>query len=120
MDISLLNKCPDWFGDGTFDIVPILFQQLYSIHASIDNKYIPLVYAFLPNKKQTNYDKLLNFISQNVTVKLLEFLEMNFQIFTLEHYYKGQLFRIHLKIFKSSSLFAYKDVMEGFVEFSKH
>jgi hypothetical protein len=31
-NLLLLNDNPDWFGDGTFDIAPTHFKQLYTIH----------------------------------------------------------------------------------------
>jgi len=38
------------FADGTFYANPILFKQLYTIHAFIEGEMFPLVFAFLPEK----------------------------------------------------------------------
>ncbi|XP_064109705.1 uncharacterized protein LOC135217666 [Macrobrachium nipponense] len=44
--------------DGTFDITPPLFSQLYSIHGLYLGRTHPLVYALLPNKRQGTYETL--------------------------------------------------------------
>ena len=36
------------FGDGTFDVAPHLFTQLYTIHALIEDTCVPVVFALLP------------------------------------------------------------------------
>ena len=38
------------FADGTFYANPILFKQLYTIHAFIEGEMYPPVFAFLPDK----------------------------------------------------------------------
>ncbi|RNA07460.1 hypothetical protein BpHYR1_050795 [Brachionus plicatilis] len=52
-NLRLLEKYRDWFCDGTFDISPVLFTQLSTIHIILNNKDLLLVYAMLPNKEQT-------------------------------------------------------------------
>lgn len=58
-NLKELSNSQHCFVDGTFDIVPNIFSQLFSIHCIKNTKIIPLVYALLPNKKQTTYIKLL-------------------------------------------------------------
>lgn len=31
-NLSFLSYCEEWYMDGTFDVAPILFKQLYTIH----------------------------------------------------------------------------------------
>jgi hypothetical protein len=61
-NLRWLNKLRDWLGDGTFDIAPKIFTQLNTIHGLKGHKTIPLLYAFLPNKKKENYVKLFKAI----------------------------------------------------------
>ena len=42
-------------GDGTFFVTPPHFQQVYTLHAYNDGKYMPLLFALLPNKKEETY-----------------------------------------------------------------
>lgn len=53
--IQLLSNSADWFGDGTFKVCPEIFFQLYTIHAKINQRVIPCVYALLPDKTQQTY-----------------------------------------------------------------
>lgn len=47
-----------WAIDGTFKVCPPLFEQLFTVHALIDGKAVPMVYALLTNKRQDTYRKL--------------------------------------------------------------
>ena len=56
-NLKVLRKCRQWHGDGTFDTVPKMFQQLYTIHGRyesqrvpIQTKVIPLFYGFDKSK----------------------------------------------------------------------
>ena len=42
---------------------------MYSIHGSVGGKSVPLVYALLPNKKQTSYEELFRVVDQHVSNK---------------------------------------------------
>ena len=53
-----LARFDTWFMDGTFDVAPLLFNQLYIIRASLGNTAVTCVYAFLPNKHQETYVEL--------------------------------------------------------------
>ena len=57
--LTLLENNGDWFIDGTFDSVPLIYTQLFTIHGRIDGKVIPCVYVFLPNKTQVSYTTAL-------------------------------------------------------------
>ena len=56
--LDLLAGCEEWFCDGTFSTAPDVFYQIYTIHGKIENSRLPLVYALLPDKKETTYDSL--------------------------------------------------------------
>ena len=49
--------------DGTFNIAPPLFTQVYSIHADFLGRSHPLVFSLLTNKRQAIYRALLNELS---------------------------------------------------------
>ena len=51
-NLDILSHATDWAMDGTFDAAPMLFTQVYSIHATFMERTLPLVYALLPNKNQ--------------------------------------------------------------------
>ncbi len=44
----------EWFGDGTFDKVPAVFQ-LYTIHCKIGYTFPPFLYFLLPNKTRDTF-----------------------------------------------------------------
>lgn len=47
------KECERWRADATFDCVPIIFKQLYTIHGVYRNKSLPLYYVLMP-KNQKN------------------------------------------------------------------
>ena len=58
--LDLLENNTDWFIDGTFDTVPLIYTQLFTIHARVQGgKVIPCVYVLLPNKTQVSYTETL-------------------------------------------------------------
>ena len=50
-DLHRLSKCEFWIMDGTFDVTPPLFNQMYSIHGAYGNektrRILPFVYVFM-------------------------------------------------------------------------
>lgn len=54
-NFQLLKQYRHWMVDGTFDICPRFFCQLFSVHAIIHSSNVPLVYGLLPNKEEVNY-----------------------------------------------------------------
>ena len=58
-NLQLLSQSTDWFGDGTFKTVPLIFQQLYTLHALHNGYVIPVIFALLPNKTKATYDHFL-------------------------------------------------------------
>ena len=57
--IRLLATNPHWFMDGTFKVCPEIFFQIYTIHALINYQIFPCVFAPLPNKTDTTYNRFL-------------------------------------------------------------
>jgi hypothetical protein len=57
-NIGILQQATDWYMDGTFDVTPPLFAQLFSIHGTCLGQTHPLVFALLPNKRRDTYARL--------------------------------------------------------------
>jgi hypothetical protein len=49
-NIKLLIAHKQWFADGTFEVAPLIYKQMYNISASIKGKILPLVYTLLNRK----------------------------------------------------------------------
>ncbi|CAF3984236.1 unnamed protein product, partial [Rotaria sp. Silwood1] len=62
---SILASSTEFLVDGTFDIVPDIFYQLYVIHAVHREHVIPVVFCLLRRKNATTYQEMIN--------KILEF-----------------------------------------------
>lgn len=54
-NLERLATCARAYSDGTFDTVPPLFTQLYSVHGLIHHFVRPLVYGLLPRKDRPTY-----------------------------------------------------------------
>jgi len=50
-----MNVAKTVYSDGTFSIVPKLFQQLYTLHVEVQDMVVPVVYFLLPNKRESTY-----------------------------------------------------------------
>lgn len=68
-NIKWLKQNPQWFIDGTFDICPKLFLQLFTIQITKNAYTLPLVYALLPNKKSTTYKKLFDIVESKINAQ---------------------------------------------------
>ena len=58
-DLEALRDSPSWAADGTFSVVPPLFQQLYTIHVRLGFQYIPVVYILMSERTDMAYRKAL-------------------------------------------------------------
>ncbi|KAG8237371.1 hypothetical protein J437_LFUL017440 [Ladona fulva] len=77
-NIRHLENSRFWVMDGTFQTVPVLFRQLYSIHdlpgTGETAKILPMVYALMTSKSEESYRKLfeqLNDFANELNVDLL-------------------------------------------------
>lgn len=50
------------YGDGTFDKVPKMFFQLYTLHAKVGNSYPPCIYFLLQRKNLSTYSKMFEIL----------------------------------------------------------
>ena len=51
--------------DGTFKSSPQLFYQLFTVHAVFNDQHFPLVYAFLPNKTTSIYNRFFQKLKES-------------------------------------------------------
>jgi hypothetical protein len=57
-NIDALEHNRHWFMDGTFKVAPELFVQLFTIHALVDNRALPMVYVLLQTKTEVDYERV--------------------------------------------------------------
>ena len=53
--LDFLSNADDWFADGTFDVVPAQFTQLYTVHGLKNGRNIVGCYGLLSNKTRQTY-----------------------------------------------------------------
>lgn len=49
-NLELLADCDVWCCDGTFNSVPLIFEQFYTVHGIYRRKLLPLVYILARDK----------------------------------------------------------------------
>lgn len=57
-----LSRADIWYVDGTFYSSPSYFYQMYTIHGMVDGYMCTLIYALLPNKRETTYRRLFELV----------------------------------------------------------
>ena len=67
-NFKLMNEYCDWYCDGTFDVAPKLFRQLYTVNIIVKNKNLPMVYALIPDKSQVSYVLFFKFLSGYIRI----------------------------------------------------
>lgn len=50
------------FVDGTFGTCPQLFYQIFTLHATVNGRHVPLIYCLLPNKQQVMYVRVFQIL----------------------------------------------------------
>lgn len=69
---EILKQAKEFYCDGTFKSAVPPFSQLYTIHADLGStndqnmNIIPVLYALLPNKKQSTYEIMLHLIKSQI------------------------------------------------------
>nr|XP_033798636.1 uncharacterized protein LOC117359609 [Geotrypetes seraphini] len=58
-NLEVLEQHGHWFMDGTFKVAPHLFVQVFTIHAFVDNRALPMVYVLLNSKREEDYERVL-------------------------------------------------------------
>ncbi|XP_071577721.1 uncharacterized protein [Temnothorax nylanderi] len=65
-NLQVLRGCDTWYCDGTFKVVPEIFDQLYTVHGEVNGKVVPLVYALCPNRRKRTYQTLLRVLKDAI------------------------------------------------------
>ena len=60
----ILAGTPTVFMDGTFDVVPTIFAQLYTLHGFYKGQMLPLAYFLLPDKEASTYVRMFNLLRE--------------------------------------------------------
>lgn len=55
--IKMLANADCWIMDGTFDVVPSIFRQLYTIFAKTGDATVPAVFCLMTSKSRVCYDE---------------------------------------------------------------
>lgn len=66
-NIRHLSRAKYWIMDGTFKTAPIIFKQLYTIHAPVggtNQKIVPLLYALMTAKSEELYKRLFQELNE--------------------------------------------------------
>lgn len=77
---SLLCESEIVLMDGTFDVVPKIFSQLYTLHGVYEEKTICFLYCLLVDKKYETYLKLFRSIQDLAIQRNMIFSPKKFQI----------------------------------------
>ncbi len=81
-NLKILCNSKELYMDGTFDVSPRIFHQLFSIHGFVNEKQLPLIYALLPNKSVTTYKALFRAV-RDVPEQRISFSTRLYEIFYL-------------------------------------
>ena len=54
-NLQMLSSNNHWFMDGTFRVAPPFYKQIFTIHALLQSKVLPLIYCILIDKKAETY-----------------------------------------------------------------
>ena len=69
-----------WLGDGTFEVVPTMFFQLYTVHCKVGSSYPPIIYFLLPNKTQETYARMIQALKELVPDARPEKILLDFEM----------------------------------------
>ena len=73
--------------DGTFQSVPCLFYQLYTINGEIEDAYFPVVFGRLPKKTEGIYVKMFEKIREFLNVPKVQRIIADFELAAINHFY---------------------------------
>ena len=57
-----------FLGDGTFDSVPTMFKQLYTIHAEVDGSVFPVVFVLVEERSTEAYECVFSALKERELV----------------------------------------------------
>ena len=65
-NLRKLKQSKVWYGDGTFDVSPKVFYQMYTIHSPVMGKILPMVYCLLSNKSSESYRQIFEVLNNEM------------------------------------------------------
>lgn len=60
--LQLLDTAKEWSMDGTFDVAPPLFKQLYVVRVLVNGFHVTVAYCLLERKTKKTYEEMLRTI----------------------------------------------------------
>ena len=78
-NMKLLSTYKSWFVDGTFEVAPLIYKQMFNISINIGGKILPMLYTLLPNKQEAIYLKLFKMIKDYPNIQPNE-VTMDFEL----------------------------------------
>ncbi|XP_067660239.1 uncharacterized protein [Haliotis asinina] len=83
-NMKILCDADTIYCDGTFFAAPRLFHQIYTIQAQFQGHMFPLVYGLLPDRKETTYSAVFEYLHQLAETLTLHFsppvVQLDFQL----------------------------------------
>ena len=73
MELKILARSNQVYGYGTFDTVPRIFFQLYTIHADVFDYTFPCIYAVCLRKTGTTYERIFSHLMESSSRTILNF-----------------------------------------------
>ena len=64
--------------DGTFQVCPSMFIQLFTIIAFVHGQQFPLVYALLPSKTRADYNRMFTYLKEESFLSSLSHCVVSF------------------------------------------
>lgn len=82
---SVLETIKDkiMFIDGTFKSSARMFKQSYTIHLTLENHGVPIIYCLLENKKESTYRTLFELLKKKLNFDSIETSMSDFEIATI-------------------------------------
>ena len=68
-----IQRATEFYVDGTFKIVPLIFLQLFTIHLFIFGQQFPVIYGLLTDKSEETYVRMFQCIISCLQVRGLNF-----------------------------------------------
>lgn len=82
--LNLLKQAKPWYVDATFKAVKKPFQQLWNIHAFVQQadamKQIPLVFVLMSRRMKDDYISVLNYLQGILVTSSLQCVVMDFEV----------------------------------------
>lgn len=80
-NLNILKKCKFWQGNGTFDSVPSIFDQLYTFYGRYKNNLLPIVCIVTTHCDKENYMKVLQKLCELEPGLKPSTVHVNFEVF---------------------------------------